>query len=169
MPAGLARSRPTSVLVTGGGARGREIFLAGTVPRTNMGNDDVAGPKADTGSGFTSTNDAAEAPPPPRGREEEEVASSTADVLAKHKFGQLHHVGSQRPLGVGRPAAVSHGACRSPYRLPYSDGDGGHRLGRFTGSQTGPFGFWGSCAWQAHFSQHAYMLKLGSWGQTIGL
>ena len=63
---------------------------------------------------------------------------------------------------------MSHGACRSPYRLPYSDGDGGHRLGRFTGSQTGPFGFCGSCAWQAHFSQHAYMLKLGSWGQTIG-
>ena len=64
---------------------------------------------------------------------------------------------------------MSHGACRSPYRLPYSDGDGGHRLGRFTGSQTGPFGFWGSCAWQAHFPQHVYMLKLGSRGQTIGL
>ena len=43
-----------------------------------MGNDDVAGPKADTGCGFTSTNDAAEAPPPPRGREEEEVVGEFA-------------------------------------------------------------------------------------------
>ena len=97
------------------------------------------------------------------------LPSSSRRVVFYNKIGQLHHVGSQQPLGVGRPAAVSHGACRSPYRLPYSDGDGGHRLGRFTGSQTGPFGFWGSCTWQVHLSQHLYMLKLGSWGQTIGL
>ena len=97
-----------------------------------------------------------------------QLAIPTGRVLAKYKFGQLHHVGSQQPRGVGGPAAVSHGACRSPYRLPYSDGDGGHRLGRCTGSQTGPFGFWGSCTWQVHLSQHLYMLKLGSWGQTSG-
>ena len=46
-----------------------------------MGNDDVAGPKADTGSGLTSTSDAAEAPPP-RGREVvgEFAATATQEV-----------------------------------------------------------------------------------------
>ena len=102
-------------------------------------------------------------PPPIPGRGLSPMASSTADVLAKHKFGQLHHVGSQRPLGVGRPAAVSHGACRSSDRLPYSDGDGGHRLGRCTGSQTGPFGSKGACWIKQHPSQHLYIVKLGSW------
>ena len=63
---------------------------------------------------------------------------------------------------------MSHGACQSTYRLPYSDGGGGHRLGRFTGSQTGPFGSKGACWIKQHPSQHLYMVKLGSWGQTIG-
>ena len=44
-----------------------------------MGNDDVVGFKADTGSGFTSTSDAAEAP---RGREEEEEEKEEVGELA---------------------------------------------------------------------------------------
>ena len=59
-----------------------------------------------------------------RTEKDEMMANSPRRVVFHNKIGHLQHVGSQQPEGVGRPPAVSHGACQSSYRLPYSDGAG---------------------------------------------